>query len=306
MSTILGLLGVPSSAGAFAPGQEKTPRAMRQMGLVTALREAEVAVVDHGDSPIWRWRPDRTQPTAQNLAAVAEQAQTTAARVREIVRIGQIPLVLGGDCTIELGVVAGHLPTQDRLGLLYFDLHPDLNVPASVPEGALDWMGVAHLLGIEGAAETLSRIGPRFPLLADDDLLLFAYGPEQSTPWEREIIERRGLHGIPVDAVRAAPEAAAATALAHLAARSDRFLVHFDVDVIDFTDAPLSENTGRNQGLSFAQAFAALRVLLASDRLAALTITELNPDHGEADGITLARFVAALVESFAGAVGGDR
>ena len=306
MSQTLGLLGVPSSAGAFAPGQEQAPQAMRQMGLVAALRAAGVAVVDHGDSPIWRWRPDQTQPTAQNLAVVAEQARTTAARVQEIVRIGQIPVVLGGDCTIELGVVAGHLQTQDRLALLYFDLHPDLNVPASVLEGALDWMGVAHLLAIEGAADALTRMGPRFPLLGDDDLLLFAYGPEQSTSWEREIIERRGLSGIPVAEVRAAPEAAAAAALAQIASRCDRLLVHFDVDVIDFTDAPLSENTGRNQGLSFAEAFAALRVLLASDRLAALTITELNPDHGAEDGSTLARFVAALVDALAGSVGVDR
>jgi len=306
MSQTLGLLGVPSSAGAFAPGQEQAPQAMRQMGLVAALRAAGAAVVDHGDSPIWRWRPDQTQPTAQNLAVVAEQARTTAARVREIVRIGQIPVVLGGDCTIELGVVAGHLQTQDRLALLYFDLHPDLNVPASVLEGALDWMGVAHLLAIEGAADALTRMGPRFPLLGDDDLLLFAYGPEQSTSWEREIIERRGLSGIPVAEVRAAPEAAAAAALAQIATRCDRLLVHFDVDVIDFTDAPLSENTGRNQGLSFAEAFAALRVLLASDRLATLTITELNPDHGAEDGSTLARFVAALVDALAGSVGVDR
>ena len=93
---------------------------------------------------------------------------------------------------------------------------------------------------------------------------------------------------------------------AQLQSRCDQLLVHFDVDVIDFTDAPLSENTGRNQGLSFAQAFAALRVLIASDRLAALTITELNPDHGAEDGSTLARFVAELVEAFAGAVGIDR
>jgi arginase len=185
-------------------------------------------------------------------------------------------------------------------------LHPGVNVPTSVPEGALDWMGVAHLLGIEGAAESLSRIGPRFPLLDGDDLLLFAYGPEQATPWEREVIERQGLRGIPVTEVRSAPETAAGTAVGLLESRCDRLLVHFDVDVIDFTDAPLSENTGRNQGLSFDQAFAALRVLLASERLAALTITELNPDHGAEDGATLSRFVAALVDALAGAVGTDR
>lgn len=35
-------------------------------------------------------------------------------------------------------------------------------------------------------------------------------------------------------------------------------LVHFDIDVIDFTGVPLSENWGRNEGLAYAQATRAL------------------------------------------------
>ena len=78
------------------------------------------------------------------------------------------------------------------------------------------------------------------------------------------------------------------------AGRFDRLLVHFDVDTIDFTDAPLSENTGRNEGLALDAAMEALAVLLASERLSALTVTELNPLHGAEDGATLERFVRAL------------
>jgi len=36
---MLGLIGVPSSAGAHGPGQEKAPGALRQAGLLGALRE---------------------------------------------------------------------------------------------------------------------------------------------------------------------------------------------------------------------------------------------------------------------------
>ena len=43
------------------------------------------------------------------------------------------------------------------------------------------------------------------------------------------------------------------------------------------------------------QALRALRVFTAHPAFAALTITELNPLHGEADGATLERFVAGLV-----------
>lgn len=77
--------------------------------------------------------------------------------------------------------------------------------------------------------------------------------------------------------------------------------MHFDVDCIDFTDAPLSENTGRNAGLRQDDAFAALAEVLRDSRVSALTITELNPGHGAEDGSTLAVFSQRLVASLAGA-----
>jgi arginase len=75
--------------------------------------------------------------------------------------------------------------------------------------------------------------------------------------------------------------------------------VHFDVDVIDFTDVPLSENWGRNEGLAFADAVSALRALTASPRLAGITVTELNPDHAEEGAESIERFAAALGASLA-------
>ncbi len=49
-----------------------------------------------------------------------------------------------------IGTVAGHIASSDGVGLVYFDLHADLNIPSSVPPGALDWMGLAHMLGDGG------------------------------------------------------------------------------------------------------------------------------------------------------------
>jgi len=297
----LGLIGVPTSMGAFAPGQEKGPRALRDADLLGQLSRAGVEVTDLGDGGgARRWRPDKANRRAQNLSAVVEVARETASRVREADAEGQLPVVVGGDCTVELGTVAGLLPSEGRLGLIYFDIHPDLNVPASVGEGALDWMGVAHMLGEEGAAEPLSGFGPRFPLLTDEDVFLFSYGPEQATGWERSTIERRGIEGIPVGEVAADPEGAAERALEHMETRFDRLVVHFDVDTVDFTDLPLSENTGRNEGLSFDAAVRAFGTLLGSGRLAAVTVTEFNPDHGEEDGSTAKVLAEALARALSG------
>jgi arginase len=301
VSRPLGLIGVPTSAGAFAPGQEQAPRALRDAGLVESLQQSGVLVRDHGDREAWRWRPDRDNRRAQNLHKVVEIVRDTARRVAEAVSAGEATLVLGGDCTTGIGTVAGHLAAGERVGLVYFDAHADLNVPSSVRPGALDWMGLAHMLGEEGAAPELVNVGARTPLLEADQVILFAWGSEQATPFERAVIDRLDISVIPVDEVAAHPERAARRARELLEDRCDRLLVHFDVDVIDFTDVPLSENPGRNEGLAYDHAMRALQALLASPQLAGMTITELNPDHTEQDAQSIERFAAATSGSLAGA-----
>ena len=63
---------------------------------------------------------------------------------------GSAILVLGGDCTIELGTVAQAFGETPDAGLVYIDYDTDMNTPSSVDDGALDWMGVAHLLDRSG------------------------------------------------------------------------------------------------------------------------------------------------------------
>jgi len=77
----LGVIGVPTSAAAFAPGQELAPAALRDAGLPARLSEQGFEVRDHGDREVWRWRPDRGQRRAQNASKVAEIVRETAQRV---------------------------------------------------------------------------------------------------------------------------------------------------------------------------------------------------------------------------------
>jgi arginase len=287
------LFGVPSSMGAFVPGQEGGPAALRAAGLVERLREAGLEVRDHGDAPVRRWFPDRDHPRAQHAEVVAEVALETAARVADAEGTA---LVLGGDCTIGLGTLAGLQARGGRTGLLYFDYHPDMNVPESVDEGALDWMGPGHALGLDGADPRLAKAFGRIPLLRPDELWLFAHGP--ATAWEREQIAALGVRGTPVAEVAADPEGAARSALGSFARDVDPIALHLDVDVIDFTDLPISENPGRNAGLSFETTVRALTALLLHPAVEALTITELSPGH-DPDGTQVPRFVEGVVEAFA-------
>src|SRR3954447_10840201 len=205
------IVGAPTSAGAYAPGQEEGPRAMRDAGLVDALAARGVQVADAGDVEAFRWAPDPGHPRAGNLAVVAGRARQVAA----LVAGADSPvLVLGGDCTVELGTVAGLRDRVDRLGLVYVDLHADLNVPSSVVGGAVDWMGGAHPLDVEGAESELAGIGSSRPLLDDDQLVFLGIKP--GTEFEQATIEQPGPTFVEADALGAAPAGAALQALGAL------------------------------------------------------------------------------------------
>jgi arginase len=284
----IGFIGAPSSAGAHWPGQEKAPRALRDAGLVKRLESVGCGVVDRGDLPRVRFRPDKEHRRPQNLAAVVEVARSVAERVESALRGGEIPLVIGGDCTIELGVLSGFLRAGRDPALLYFDGGVDLRTPATNPTGILDSMGVAHMVGEPGSAEELARIGPRSPLMEDERIVLFGYEPN---PLEIGVLERRSMPCYPAEVVRGGPEEAAAEALAIVEGAAEVFVVHFDVDVIDFVDFPVADVPQHNAGLTFEEAIACLGVFASSPKFAGIAITEFNPDHADEAGDLAAAFV---------------
>jgi arginase len=294
MDRTIAYVGVPTSLGSYGPGQEKAPQAFRDAGFPEMLRKEGLTVVDYGDLSVRRWRPDRKNPLAQHWEAVTACVQETDAHLSEAVRQRHIPVVIGGNCTVEFGVVAANLRKCESLGLIYLDLHADMNTPASTADGALDWMGVAHMLGLNGAVPQLASCGPRYPLISPEQVHLVGFDPDSATEWEHSAIRDRGIALSSVADVTQSPVRCADTILSKWGTRFERLLVHFDVDVIDFNDLPLAENYSKNKGLSYSHALEWLEVLLKSPKIAGLTLTEINPDHGAEDGSTIQRFAQDL------------
>ncbi len=178
---------------------------------------------------------------------------------------------------------------------MYLDAGPDLNVPSAVRLGFLDWMGTAHLLGLPEATSGLSRIGPRFPLLQPDQIVFVAAIPDELTSWERRVVADKELGVVWVDDVKGrAPEAAMET-LGRYEDRIDRLLVHFDVDVIDFTDFPAADYPTINAGLTLTEALECIEVFTGHPKFTALTVCEFNPDHVDEEHALVRTFIARLI-----------
>jgi len=157
---------------------------------------------------------------------------------------------------------------------------------------------MTHLLNLPGSEPELAGLGTRKPLLAPDQVCFFA---QSSKPPEAAdaTVEDRTFGTVPsakfgVAEVARDPWAAAQKAIGAVRAMSDRYLVHFDVDVIDFFDLPVADWPQHNSGLTFPAAMDALAVLVRHPGFAGLVVTEFNPDHGEPDGSTARTLAGGL------------
>jgi arginase len=291
----LTIIGAPSSAGAYAPGQEKTPDAIRAVGLISLLEDQNIHVIDKQNVSGYRWEVDKQNKRAMNVDMVVNVAKAVSQKVSQSLAEKEKVLVIGGDCTVELGVVAGCLTHSENIGLIYIDLDTDLNTPLSVEDGALDWMGVAHMLQLAGTNEKLSSIGKKVPMLSADRIHFFGSG--NMTDFEKETIHKLKIRETNWQDVAEDPVGTASKICQTWAPQFEHILIHLDLDVLDYTDMQLAENYRRNTGLSFDQLMMAVDEFLKLPNWVTITITEINPDHGKADGSTLRTFAERLAKS---------
>ncbi len=195
-------------------------------------------------------------------AAVVEEETLSEQNLSLAAALPERPVVLGGCCCAHVGAVEGLAARHDRLAVVWFDAHGDLNTPETSPSGNEWGMPLRMLLDSETvAAEDVALVGAR-----------------ELDPPEEEFIERSGL--------RVGGDAAA-----EAVGGADAVYVAFDVDVLDPGDdvVPFMPTPG---GMTVADAVAALEAIAAEKPVAGVGLTGAAPapENGEA----LARFPRAL------------
>ncbi len=288
----IALIGAPSSAGAFSPGTEKAPTALRAAGLVERLQGAGFEVTDYGDCAPRLFADDEEHRRARNLTEIVAGLNDLKTRAEIAMKSGALVLVLGGECVQAIGLLTGARRYYKHINLLWFDRDADLNTPATTPSGRIDGMVVAHIIG-KGAPE-LVRFWGEPPLVREPDITLF--GIARLDPPEQELLSRSPLRHVNASDIQARGAAASAVdALNHLHADSREFVLHLDLDVIAQEEFPPVVVPGSG-GLSFEDVRAALKEILRHKNLVGLDIAQYNPDK-DTDGDGARKLVGLLVES---------
>jgi arginase len=283
------VFGVPTAAGAGAPGLERAPFALREAGLHELLRQAGLTVVNLSDLSLFPYRDDPEHPRARNAEVVACAIQAASDEMGRALREG-FTLVLGGDCTLVVGTLAGARAALGRpVGLVYLDANADLNTPETSPSGTLAGMALSLALGRGPWA--VASAGGTAPAVAGEHVALVGF--RALDPGERGPLGRLGL-ALPAAAVRQlGMRATALLALDGVDNDAGPVLVHWDVDLVDPAEMPAKQSLTPGPGLLWAEAEELLTQLVASPRVVALEVAELQPQK-DPDG-RCARRVAELV-----------
>ena len=285
----IALIGAATSAAALSAGREKAPAALRAAGIVDRLKSAGYDIADAGDDVPQVHQPDEASPRARNLAGVVASIESLKPRVEQAVKSGALPLILGGDCSIALAVVAGLRRYFRKVGVIYMDHDADLHTPSTTTSGCLDGMVVSHLTG-RGAAE-LVRFWGDPPLVREPDLALFGFG--RLDPAEEGVLRQAPLRRYAAsDVQRMGPGVAAEEAINRIHGGGAEFVLHMDVDVI--SDFPASDFPASG-GLNLEDVRRALAVFARQKHLAAIEVTGYNPVK-DPDGSGAKLIVGLLAE----------
>ncbi|MGX1315659.1 arginase [Streptomyces calvus] len=265
-------LGLRPPAPGTVPGCHKLAGALREQRIVQRLNAAEGGVVvppryDRGD-----WQEG---DGVFNAAALAAYTRKLADRIEHHVRAGDLTVVLGGDCSVQLSASLA-LRRLGRYGLVAVDASPDFRHPGNSDRvGAAGGEEVALATG-RGQRDLTDLEGLR-PYLRDEDVRFL--GIRDYFEEERAELAALKIPVVTVGDLRewGADAMAAATVRSYAAPGLDGFWVHLDADVLDPSVMPAVDSPDPD-GLQPDELLALLRPLLTAPQCVGLTVTIYDPD----------------------------
>jgi len=268
------LVGAPWDSSGTGRAEQDAPDALRAAGLT------DLVGLDLGDAATPIRTSERDHETGvRALADTVRAAHALADVLTPLLQdqAGRRLLVVGGDCSLLLGVFPALRRTLGRVGLALVDGHPDYLDGAASDTGETADMELAVLTG-RGHAVLAELAGPP-PMVAVDDAVLLGHRTtalDEASAAEvarlPDALTRIDAAAVIEDATRAGELAAAL-----LGDRCERYWVHIDLDVLDEQALP-AVTYPQPDGPGCNQLAALIRPLLAHPGLVGLSLADFRPD----------------------------
>lgn len=272
------IIGVPLDLGGNRRGVDMGPSALRLTSLATRVKMLGYDVLDTGDIDVPLPEECHLGDARKKYSKeIGEVCQALCDRVVQVMGEGRIPVTLGGDHSIAMGSIAGvakhHKAKGEKVGLIWFDAHGDMNTPESTNSGNVHGMPLSHVLGM--GDEALAMIGGFKPKVSPSNTCLV--GIRDLDDREKKLVAESGIqvytmkdidrHGVSHVIDEAVERATRGTAGIH---------VSFDVDAIDPSEAQ-GVGTPKKGGLTYREAHLCLEIIADTKSLTSIDMVEINP-----------------------------
>lgn len=269
---LVDVISVPYRYDQHREGVGAGPEALLNAGLSERLRQTGMTIAAESTAQL----VESEREDGRTAINIGKLGADTARLVSATRQAGNGALVLAGDDTAAIGVVAGLQAAAGSgapIGIVWLDAHGDFNTPETSYSGILAGMPLAILAGLAGPLwrEAAGLISP----IATDRLVLA--GTRDLDEKEAELLRSTDVRVIAVDHMR---EGTTLTEAVHwLARRSTLLYLHVDLDVLDPRFIP-SASTPAAGGLTVDELARAMSAVLETGKVAATTLTSLNPGAG--------------------------
>jgi arginase len=289
-------LGLRPLRPGHIPGTWRAPAALIAKGLMTAVGSETLVELPR---PSYSSEP-QSGTRLLNGPALRAFNLALAEEVDRSLDDGKYPLVVGGDCSVLLGALAG-ARRHGPLALVHIDGHSDFRHPGNYdPARSLGAVAGMDLALATGRGEALMTDWPDVPTpLVADDLVVqlgereghdpdFAWPDVNQTKMTRIDVFEANRIG-PVEVIRRIQDALASSP-------TPRFWLHIDVDVLDQSDMPAVDSPG-SPGIAIDDLALIGSTLVGFEQCVGMTLTVFDPDLDVDD--QYAQAIVSLISRFA-------
>ncbi len=291
------IVSAPSTLGLQSDGVDRLAETFLQAGLKQLVKSdypvVHVPVLNHQRSPV---RDIATQ--CLNAKAIKDFSFSLGVALLKVIEEGRFPLVLGGDCSILLGITPA-LKAKMACGLIFIDAHADFYQPQKSLTGEVADMDLAIVTG--RGPELLTNINNLKPYVLDKNVIHIGQRDQEETEkYGSEDIRKTSIACYGLNEIRQyGIQQTARKIHDHITTLEvDKLWLHFDTDVLSDEINPAVDYRLPG-GLEFEEVIFLIDGLLATGKVTGISVTIYNPNL-DVEGQIGKRIVGCLAKAIAG------
>ncbi|MHA2111183.1 MAG: arginase family protein [Candidatus Hodarchaeales archaeon] len=263
------MLGVPFNGDGTAPDIENPGQSFRDEGLISLLEDKGYDVIDLGDLKVPLCTNKRDSNTkVLNFDVWREVSLRLSKKLIDILDKDVFTIVLGGDCSILMGIFDAFKVINFPLNLFFLDGHADFQDIDTSSTGEPADMELAALTGY--LSKEIVHMTGRGPLIKEENVVVYGIG-------EYELIETSNIEVIDRNIIL--ENGIKSTFYRSISSYQNPNLpiwLHFDVDVLDKRIMPAIHYPVEG-GFSYNEILEFLTLIMKTNKIAGISIACYHP-----------------------------